>query len=391
MPWPETSPVEERERFIDDHQLGLYTMTELCARYAISRKTGYKWLGRYDDGGRRALVNRSRAPHHCPHKISDAIAQLLVSARRGHPDWGPEKLLHWLAPRHPGLAWPATSTAGDLLAREGLVKKRRRRRPPHHPGVVPPVTTAPNDLWATDFKGQFRTADGIYCYPLTVTDQHTRFLLACHGLLSTRGTGVRPIFDRLFREYGLPRAMRTDNGVPFASTSLHGLTPLNVWWLRLGIQHQRILPAHPQQNGAHERMHKTLKQGAIRPPRSTLATQQRAFNRFRQEYNHERPHQFLRGRTPGALYRSSLRTYTGALPTLEYPGHFLVKRVTNAGTIRFKTRLVYLSTALKAHRVGLEEVEDGIWSLYFCDVLLGRIDERKAPITGQLGVTHVPG
>jgi putative transposase len=391
MPWPETSPVEERDRFIDDHQLGLYTMTELCARYAVSRKTGYKWLGRYDAGGRRALVNRSRAPHHCPHKISDAVAQLLVSARRGHPDWGPEKLLHWLAPRHPGLAWPATSTAGDLLAREGLVKKRRRRRPPHHPGVVPPVTTAPNDLWATDFKGQFRTADGIYCYPLTVTDQHTRFLLACHGLLSTRGTGVRPIFDRLFREYGLPRAMRTDNGVPFASTSLHGLTPLNVWWLRLGIQHQRILPAHPQQNGAHERMHKTLKQGAIRPPRSTLATQQRAFNRFRQEYNHERPHQFLRGRTPGSLYRSSLRAYTGALPTLEYPGHFLVKRVTNAGTIRFKTRLVYLATALKAHRVGLEEVEDGIWSLYFCDVLLGRIDERKAPITGQLGVTHVPG
>jgi transposase InsO family protein len=366
-------------------------MTELCARYAVSRKTGYKWLERYDDGGRSALVNRSRAPHHCPHKIADVVAQLLVSARRGHPDWGPEKLLHWLAPRHPGRAWPATSTAGDLLAREGLVKKRRRRRPSPHPGVVPPVTTAPNDLWATDFKGQFRTADGIYCYPLTVTDQHTRFLLACHGLLSTRGTGVRPIFDRLFREYGLPRAMRTDNGVPFASTSLHGLTSLNVWWLRLGIQHQRILPAHPQQNGAHERMHKTLKQGAIRPPRTTLATQQRAFNRFRQEYNHERPHQFLRGRTPGSLYRASLRAYTGALPTLEYPGHFLVKRVTNAGTIRFKTRLVYLSTALKAHRVGLEEVEDGIWSLFFCDVLLGRIDERKALIKGQLGVTHVPG
>jgi transposase InsO family protein len=289
------------------------------------------------------------------------------------------------------VAWPATSTAGDLLARHGLVKKRRRRRPPHHPGVVPPVTTAPNDLWATDFKGQFRTGDRLYCYPLTVTDQHTRFLLACHGLLSTRGSGVRPIFDRLFREYGLPRAMRTDNGVPFASTSLHGLTPLNVWWLRLGIQHQRILPAHPQQNGAHERMHKTLKQSAIRPPRATLAIQQRAFNRFRQEYNDERPHQFLRGQIPGALYRPSPRAYSGTLPALEYPGHFLVKRVTNAGTIRFKTKLLYLSTALKQHRIGLEEVDDGIWSLYFCDVLLGRIDERKALIKGQLGVTHVPG
>ena len=391
MPWQETSPVEERERFIDDFHLGLYTMTELSARYAVSRKTGYKWVARYDAGGRPALQDRSRAPHQCPHQISQAVAQLLLTARRQHPDWGPEKLLQWLEPRHPAVAWPAISTAGDLLARHGLVKKRRRRRPPHHPGVVPPVTTAPNDLWAADFKGQFRTGDRRYCYPLTVTDQHTRYLLGCQGLLSTKGVGVRPIFDRLFREYGVPRAIRTDNGVPFASTSLHGLTPLNVWWLRLGIQHQRILPAHPQQNGAHERMHKTLKRGACRPPRATLAAQQRAFNRFRQEYNDERPHQFLRGRTPGALYRPSTRAYTGLLPALEYPRHFIVKRVTNAGTIRFKTRLLYLSTALKAHRVGLEEVDDGIWSLYFGDVLLGRIDERKALMKGQLGVTHVPG
>jgi putative transposase len=334
MPWLETVPMEQRERFIDDHRLGLYDMTELCARYAISRKTGYKWLARYDAGGRPALQDRSRAPHHCPHKITDPVAQFLLTARRRHPDWGPEKLLQWLEPRHPGVTWPAISTAGDLRARHGLVKKRRRRRPLHHPGVVPPVTHAPNDLWAADFKGQFRTGDRIYCYPLTVTDQHTRYLLACHGLLSTRGTGVRPVFDRLFREYGLPRGIRTDNGVPFASTSLHGLTPLNVWWLRLGIQHQRILPANPQQNGAHERMHKTLKRGAIRPPRATLTAQQRAFHRFRQEYNHERPHQFLGGRTPGSRYRPSARPYTGVLPTLEYPDHFLVKRVTNAGTIR---------------------------------------------------------
>ena len=391
MPWLETVPVTQRARFIDDHRLGLYDMTELCARYAVSRKTGYKWLARYDAGGRPALQDRRRAPHSCPHKITEPVTQLLLTARRQHPDWGPEKLLQWLEPRHPHVTWPAISTAGDLLARHGLVKKRRRRRPSQHPGVVPPVTHAPNDLWAADFKGQFRTGDRIYCSPLTVTDQHTRFLLACHGLLSTRGTGVRPIFDRLFREYGLPRAMRTDNGVPFASTSLHGLTPLNVWWLRLGIQHQRILPAHPQQNGAHERMHKTLKRGACRPPRATLLAQQRAFNRFRREYNDERPHQFLRGRTPGALYRPSPRAYTGVLPTLEYPPHVVVKRVTNAGTIRFKTRLLYLSTALRQHRVGLEEVDDGIWSLYFCNVLLGRIDERTALIKGQLGVTHVPG
>jgi transposase InsO family protein len=392
MPWLEVAPVEERERFIDDYLLRLYTMTELCARYAVSRKTGYKWIARYDAGGRPGLRDRSRAPHTCPHRVADAVATLLVRAKRQHPDWGAEKLVQWLTPRHPEIAvWPAISTAGDLLARRGLVKKRRRRTKPVHPGVVPPVTTAPNDLWATDFKGQFRTDDRRYCYPLTVTDQHTRYLLACEGLLSTRGTGVRPIFDRLFREYGLPRAMRTDNGVPFASTSLHGLTPLNVWWLRLGIQHQRILPAHPQQNGAHERMHKTLKQAVCRPPRADLRAQQRAFNRFRAEYNDERPHQYLQGRTPSTLYRPSPRVYTGALPPLEYPRHTTVKRVTNAGTIRFKRRLLYLSTALRQHRIALEEVDDGIWSLYFCNVLLGRIDERKALKRGQLGVTHVPG
>src|SRR6266478_5843657 len=358
MPWLETVPMEQRERFIRDERLALYTMTELCERYDISRKTGYKWLERFEAGGRQALGDRSRAPHQCPHRISQEIAHLICDARRQHPTWGPDTLLDWLEPRHPGRAWPAVSTAGDLLARKCLVKKRRRRRAYTHPGVVAATTTRPNDLWTADFKGQFRTGDGIYCYPLTVADLHTRYLLGCQGLLSTNGAGVRPVFDRLFRTYGLPRAIRTDNGVPFATVAIHGLSALNVWWLRLGIQHQRIQPAHPQQNGAHERMHKTLKQGAIKPPRATLALQQRAFNRFRQEYNDERPHQFLHGRTPSALYRPSSRAYTGALPALEYPIHFLVKRVTNAGTIRFKTRLLYLSTALKQHRVGLEEVDD---------------------------------
>lgn len=248
--------MEQRERFIRDHRLALYNMTELSARYGISRKTGYKWLDRFDQGGREGLGDRSRAPQRCPHKISDAVARLICEARRQHPSWGPDKLLDWLGPRHPAVDLPAVSTAGDLLARTGLVKKRRRRRPVQHPGVVPITTTRPNDLWTADFKGHFRTRDGVYCYPLTVADQHTRYLLACHGLRSTKGLGVRPVFDRLFREYGLPDAIRTDNGVPFATTGIHGLSQLNVWWLRLGIQHQRIRPASPQENGAHERMHK---------------------------------------------------------------------------------------------------------------------------------------
>jgi transposase InsO family protein len=376
MPWLETVPVEQRERFVRDWQIGLYTMTELCARYDVSRKTGYKWLERFDEGGRQALDDRSRAPHRCPHRISDTVAQAICEARHHHPSWGPAKLLTWLGSRQPELELPAVSTAGDLLARRGLVKKRRRRRQYRHPGVVPPTTTQPNDLWTADFKGHFRTRDGIYCYPLTIADQHTRYLLACHGLLSTKGHGVRPIFDRLFREHGLPNAIRTDNGVPFATTGIHGLSQLNVWWIRLGIQHQRILPAHPQQNGAHERMHRTLKGEAIRPPRATLAIQQRAFNQFRRVYNDERPHEALEGRTPAALYRASYRSYMGVLPPIEYPGHFTVKRVTNAGTIRFKKRLLFIANSLKQHSVGLEEIDDGIWSLYFCQVLLGRIDER---------------
>src|SRR5438034_6939264 len=376
MPWLETAPMEQRERFIRDHRSALYTMTELSARYGISRKTGYKWLDRFDEGGREGLGDRSRAPQRCPHKITDAVATLICEARRQHPSWGPDKLLEWLGPRHPTVDLPAVSTAGDLLARRALVRKRRRRRHYEHPGVVPIRTTAPNDLWTADFKGHFRTRDGLYCHPLTIADQHTRYLLACHGLLSTKGHGVRPVFDRLFREHGLPRAIRTDNGVPFATSGIHGLSQLNVWWLRLGIQHQRILPASPQQNGAHERMHKTLKGEACRPPHSRLATQQRAFTTFRHLYNEERPHEALHDRPPATLYRPSPRAYTGTLPPVEYPGHFIVKRVTNAGTIRLRKRLLFLANALKQHPVGLEEIDDGIWSIHFCHVLLGRVDER---------------
>jgi putative transposase len=376
MPWLETSPVEQRERFIRDHRLQLYSITELCERYGISRKTGYKWLGRFEEDGRQGLRDRSRAPHRCPHRISDEVARLICEAKRRHPSWGPEKLLAWLAPRYPTVDLPAVSTAGDLLARRGLVRRRRRRRRYHHPGVVPPTTAHPNDLWTADFKGHFRTRDGLYCYPLTIADQHTRYLLACQGLLCTKGRGARRVFERLFRTFGLPRAIRTDNGVPFATTGIHGLSQLNVWWMRLGIQHQRILPAHPQQNGTHERMHKTLKSEAIRPPQRDLAAQQRAFNAFRALYNDERPHQALAGRTPGALYCPSSRLYPDRLPPIEYPGHFLVKRVTNAGTFRFQHRLLFIANALKQHTIGLEEVDDGIWSIHFCNVLLGRLDER---------------
>lgn len=375
--------MEQRERFIADRRRALYSMSELCDRYGISRKTGYKWLERFDEEGNGGLRDRSHAPHVCPHRISTEMAALLCATRRAHPSWGPIKLLDWLRPRHPKVRdWPAPSTVGDLLAREGLVRKRRRRRPIQHPGVVPIHTQAPNDLWTADFKGHFRTRDAVYCYPLTIADQHTRYLIACHGLLSTKGVGVRRVFERAFRDYGMPAAIRTDNGVPFATTGIHGLSQLNVWWMRLGIQHQRIRPASPQENGAHERMHKTLKAEAIRPPKGNLAAQQRAFTAFRTEFNFERPHSALGGDPPAARYVVSGRPFPDRLPQLEYPGHFIVKRVTNAGTFRLKHKLLFIANSLKQNYIGLEEINDGIWSIYFGTVLLGRIDEREMRIYG---------
>lgn len=381
MPWKETSPMDQREQFLADYRRGHFSMQELCLRYAISRKTGYKWIGRVAEEGRRGLAERSRAPHSCPHKTPNAVAALIIAARLAHPDWGPQLLLDWLRPRHPRRRdWPATSTAGAILKREGLVLPRRRRRSTTHPGVVDPVTAVANDLWTADFKGQFRTQDGIYCYPLTIADQHTRFLLTCHGLPSVHGALARPLFERAFREYGLPRAIRTDNGAPFVTRALCGLSFLNVYWMRLGIQHQRIHPASPQENGAHERMHRTLKRGAIHPARATARAQQRAFNVFRAEYNDERPHSHHAGTPPGAHYTTSPRAYPSQLPPLEYPAHYLVKRVTDAGTIRFQQRLLFLANALDNHHVGLEEVDDGIWSIYFGTVLLARFDERDGII-----------
>ena len=377
MPWKEVSPVQQRENFINDLRLKMFSVTELCARYGVSRKTAYKWIQRYEEEGFPGLVDRSRAPKSCPHRIEPGVARLICDVRRRHPTWGAKKILQWIQPRYPELPLPAVSTAGDLLARRNLVKRKRRRRKHQHPGVVPAVTHHPNDLWTADFKGHFKTMDALYCYPLTVADQHTRFLLACKGMLSTEHDPVFKAFDRLFREYGLPAAIRTDNGVPFATVAIHGLSRLSVWWMRLGIQHQRILPGCPQQNGKHERMHKTLKAEATRPPKANLRQQQRAFDAFVTLYNDERPHDALDGKTPASLYKPSNRTYDGKLPPYNYPGHFILKRVNNAGTIKLGKKLLFLATPLKQNIVGLEEVDDGIWAIHFCNVLLAHVDERN--------------
>jgi transposase InsO family protein len=377
MPWLETDSMNERLKFVQDAQSDRFTMAELCARYGVSRPTGYKWIARYAEEGRRGLTDRSRAPHTCPHKLSATMIDLLCTTREAHPFWGARKLLVVLQGKHPAIRdWPAASPVADLLARRGLVQQRRRRRAATHPGVIPAVADAPNDLWTADFKGQFRTGDHAYCYPLTVADLASRFLLTCHGLRSTTCELAKPIFERAFREYGLPRAIRTDNGVPFATAAIHGLSFLNVYWMQLGIAHQRIHPASPQENGAHERMHRTLKRQAIKPVRATCTAQQRNVDAFRREYHDERPHESLGQTTPASHYTTSPRPYPTRLPAPEYPGHFLVKTITTAGTFRFGKRLVYLANALTNHKIGMEETDDGLWSIHFHTVLLATFDER---------------
>jgi transposase InsO family protein len=375
--------MEERLRFVEEARHGRWTMVELCERYGVSRTTGYKWLERYAEMGRRGLADQSRAPHSCPHATDPAVVELLVELRRERRDWGARKLLRVLERRHPEItAWPAPSTATELLARRGLVRQARRRVQHPHPGVVRIETQEPNDLWTADFKGEFKTSDGVYCYPLTIADQHSRYLLSCHGLRSTRIALARPVFERAFREYGLPRAIRTDNGVPFATIGLGGLSALNVWWLALGISHQRIQPGRPSQNGAHERMHRTLKRQATRPPRASLPAQQRAFNAFRQEYNSERPHEALGMETPASCYRASQRPYPKRLGPPEYPGHFITKKITTGGTFRFHNRVLYLANALTGYVVGLDEVDDGLWHIFFNTVLIATLDVRDYIIRG---------
>jgi transposase InsO family protein len=376
MPWTDTDPMTERHKFILAYNEGLFSMTELCARFGISRKSGYKWLDRYQEGGVDALRDRSRAPKHCPHRTPDAIVQLLLEVRTAHPRWGPRKILDYLRPRHPTVDFPAASTAGDILKREGLVEPRRSQRRPAHPGTSPIDAEAPGEVWTADFKGEFLLGSEVYCYPLTVQDAHSRYLLACTALHSTAHDTAEPVFEQLFREHGLPKRIRTDNGSPFASQGLCGLSRLSVRWIKLGIDPDRIQPGCPQQNGRHERMHRTLKAETTRPPEATFAEQQQRFDAFRREYNTIRPHQALGGAVPASRYAPSSRSMPKRCPDPSYPGHMEVRKVSTAGSIKFNSQALFVSTVLAGEYVALDEVDDGVWSLVFDRVLLGRLDVR---------------
>jgi putative transposase len=388
MPWQEESTVQLRRQFIQDVQSGASPVTELCAAYGISRKTGYKWLARYEAHGRGALADQSRRPRTSPTATPPELVRALLEARQRQPTWGPRKLRRLLRQREPAAAWPARSTLALHLKRAGLSVAPRRVRRPGHPGRPQAPMDAPNAVWTADFKGQFRLGDATLCYPLTIADGYSRLLLSCRALTSTAVAESRPVFVRAFQEYGLPQRIRSDNGVPFATTALGRLSALSVWWVRLGILPDLTEPASPQQNGRHERMHRTLKRECTRPPRHSRRAQQARFEQWRAEYNTLRPHEALADATPASHYTSSPRPYPRRLPLLDYPGHYEVRRVSRNGGIRWQCEWINVSQTLGGEHVGLVEIDDGEWDVYFGPLRLGRFHERTRQIEDALGRQH---
>jgi len=385
MPWSETSPMDQKTQFIADVLRGRLSISELCDSYGVSRKTGYKWIDRYVKEGPAGLAERSRRPASSPNSTPPELVEAIVKARRHHPKWGAKKLLKILSDKHPRWPWPERSTVCEIIKRHGLVPNKRRRRSIGHAGKPSTIANAPNELWCADYKGQFKTGDGRYCFPLTVTDDYSRYLLGCHGLLNTSVDDAKPVFTRLFREFGLPQRIRTDNGVPFATHTLARLSRLSAWWVRLGVLPELIEPGKPQQNGRHERMHKTLKDEATRPSSATLRSQQRRFDRFRFEFNDERPHEALDMDTPDSWYERSAREMPSRLPPLEYPDRFETRYVSANGGIRWNSQWVNVSTVCAGEHVGLEEIDNGIWNVFFGPLKLGRLLERHMMIEDAYG------
>lgn len=374
MPWEVTGPMNERMQLVRAHGSGRHTVTELAEHFGVSRKTVHKWLNRWREHGPEGLADQPRASLTHPNAIAAEVKEAVVRAKLAHPTWGPLKLLPGPdCPEAVARAWPAPSTRGLILARAGLTRTRRVRR--RVPPSSEPFTACdrPNAVWCADFKGWFRTADGVRCNPLTVTDAYSRMLLCCQGLSQPNYTHVRPAFERVFREYGLPQAIRTDNGPPFASTAVVGLSPLAVWWTKLGIGLERIEPGHPEQNGRHERMHRTLKEECCKPAAATGTAQQDRFDAFRHTYNTERPHQALGLKTPASWYQASFRPYPASLSDPVYPDAALLRRVRSNGEIKWRGGKVFISEALIGELVALVEGPLG-YEVAFGPIGLGRLD-----------------
>ena len=404
MPWRETCTMDERVKFLAAWLEGEECRSSLCARHGISRKTGYKWAGRYAADPSGGLADRTHVPLNTPHKIEADVAAMIIALRRHHPSWGPRKLRAALMRREAERRWPAASTIGDLLRREGLVPRRRVRSSALAQTRPFASVTQANDTWCVDFKGWFRTGDGQRCDPLTVSDAYSRYLLGCR-IVPPTGEGVQPVIERLLREHGLPGAIRSDNGPPFASTAAGGLSRLSVSWLKLGIRLERIEPGCPEQNGRHERMHRTLKAETARPPACDPAAQQGSFDVFRRIYNEERPHEALGQVPPATIWKPSPRAYPSRIEDPVYRPDHAVRRVRSNGEIKWGGELVFISEALTGELVGVAETEVGDWIVRFIDVELGIIDRRTrklrrftAPRPGRReaekptrSVTHPPG
>lgn len=392
MPWKECHVVDERLRFVA-RLLDGESMSALCQEFGISRKTGYKIFSRYRLCGLQGLTDRSRRPSRHANQLPLPLEQLIVRLKRKYPAWGAPKIREKLRPQCAPLRCPAISTVHAVLDRHGFVRRRRRRARPRLTGTPLSRVTAPNALWCADYKGEFLLADQQYCYPLTITDFATRYLLGCEALSTTKAPYAFTVFERVFQEFGLPAAIRTDNGLPFASAhALYGLSTLSVWWLRLGIQLERITPGHPEQNGRHERMHLTLKTEATKPAAANVLQQQARFDEFVDRYNRERPHQALGMKVPAELYTPSPRPYQG-LPDLAYPFHDWSITVTHCGRICFKGRKINLSHVFAGQEVGVRQVDDHIWLVTFIDYDLGYFDDetcRLEPIANPFGPTVLP-
>jgi putative transposase len=384
MPWKETCAVSERERFVMHYLEGELSMSALCREFGISRKTGYKIVKRFFDGGLNNLHDLSRAPLTHPNAVSKDMEERVIEVRHRHASWGPKKIGAWLELHNPGINWPAASTMGDILKRHGLTVPRRRSRKTRIYNEPFVGCDCPNAVWSADLKGWFLTGDGIRCDPLTISDNYSRFLLRCQAVVSPDHEHIRPVFEAAFREHGMPIAIRTDNGVPFATTTVGGLSKLSIWWIKLGIVPERIRPGHPEQNGRHERMHRTLKQESASPPKPNWRTQQRAFDQFRHEYNQNRPHEALDQKTPASLYNASPRQYPRILPAISYPDDMDIRWVKSQGDISWKGRHIYLSETLAGQVVGLKQVHDRYWDIYFSFIKLAQLDSH------QLKLKHLP-
>jgi transposase InsO family protein len=372
MPWKEHRTVDRREAFVRARLKGEQTMAELCREFGVSRKTGYKWEQRFLDGGMPNLIDRASRPHVFSRITPAELVQRIVAVRQAHSTWGPKKIAQKLRREDPTLMLPVISTIAAILKREGLIQPRRPRRRTPQSTFPLAAATSPNVVWCTDFKGKFRV-DRKYCYPLTITDACSRYVLRCEPLEAERIEVSKEIFAAAFQEFGLPMRMRSDNGRPFATTAIGGLSTLSIWWIKLGILPERITPGCPQQNGRHERMHRTLKAEVASPPRDDWQAQKQALEAWRYEFNHVRPHEALDMQTPASRYEHSSRKYDAQVGDPEYPGHFETRRVSSHGWIKVREQVIVLSKVLCRECVGLEPIEDGLWHLWFGPIFLGRL------------------